>query len=163
MSGYADGGRVPPDEATQQWWEFFGTVRWALLCRRQAERYLSGAEPSIELAVLGRRVCEQEYDVLLALGYAAPVTITDPLESALVPANPPHDQPTGPGLLRAVREFLTTDVAGADPRLAFHARVSASALRIPEREALLAARPARAPPAPPPPLLCPPDHHHTTP
>ena len=143
MSGYADAGRVPPDEATQQWWEFFGTVRWALLCRRQAERYLSGAEPSIELAVLGRRVCEQEYDVLLALGYAAPVTITDPLESALVPANPPHDQPTGPGLLRAVREFLTTDVAGADPRLAFHARVAANALRIAEREALLAAGHAR--------------------
>lgn len=34
-------------------------MRWALLCRRQAARYLSDAEPSIELAVLGRRVCEQ--------------------------------------------------------------------------------------------------------
>ncbi len=66
MAGYADGGGVPPDEATQRWWELFGTVRWAVLCRRQAARYLSGAEPSIEFAVLGRRVCEQEYDVLLA-------------------------------------------------------------------------------------------------
>jgi aminoglycoside phosphotransferase (APT) family kinase protein len=72
MAGYAEGGGVPPDEATQRWWELYGTVRWALLCRRQAARYLSGAEPSIELAVLGRRVCEQEYDVLLALGHAGP-------------------------------------------------------------------------------------------
>ena len=30
--------------------------------------------------MLGRRVCEQEYDVLLALGHAAPLTVPDPLE-----------------------------------------------------------------------------------
>jgi aminoglycoside phosphotransferase (APT) family kinase protein len=143
MAGYAEGGGIPPDEATQRWWELYGTVRWALLCRRQAARYLSGAEPSIELAVLGRRVCEQEYDVLLGLGYAAPWKITDPLEGAAGPASAPHDRPTGPGLLYAVREFLTTDVAVADPRLAFPARVAANALRIAEREALLAAGHAR--------------------
>jgi aminoglycoside phosphotransferase (APT) family kinase protein len=79
MAGYADGGGTPPDEATQRWWEVYGTVRWALLCRRQAARYLSGAESSIEFAVLGRRVCEQEFDVLLALGYATPVlTVANP-------------------------------------------------------------------------------------
>jgi aminoglycoside phosphotransferase (APT) family kinase protein len=60
MSGYAEGGGIPPDEGTQRWWELYGTVRWALLCRRQAARYLADSEPSIELAVLGRRVCEQE-------------------------------------------------------------------------------------------------------
>jgi aminoglycoside phosphotransferase (APT) family kinase protein len=46
MAGYAEGGGTPPDEQTQRWWELYGTVRWALLCRSQAERYLSGAEPS---------------------------------------------------------------------------------------------------------------------
>jgi len=145
MAGYADGGGIPPSEATQRWWELCGTVRWALLCRRQAERYLSGSEPSIELAVLGRRVCEQEWDVLLALGYAEPLTITDPLEGAAQNglAAAPHDRPSGPGLLRAVREFLATEVAGTEPRLAFHARVAANALRIAEREAMLAARHAR--------------------
>jgi aminoglycoside phosphotransferase (APT) family kinase protein len=143
MSGYAEGGGIPPDEATQRWWELYGTVRWAVLCRRQAARYLSGSEPFIELAVLGRRVCEQEYDVLLALGYAAPVQITDPLADAVGPATAPHDRPTGPALLRAVREFLATEVAATDPRLAFHARVAANALGIAEREALLAAGHAR--------------------
>jgi aminoglycoside phosphotransferase (APT) family kinase protein len=145
MSGYAAGGGLPPDEETQRWWELYGTVYWALLCRRQAERYLAEAEPSIELAVLGRRVCEQEYDILLALGYAAPLTVTDPLEHLAGkpgPAASPHDRPTGPELLRAVREFLTTEVGSADvtdPRLRFHARVAANALRIAEREAMLAA------------------------
>jgi aminoglycoside phosphotransferase (APT) family kinase protein len=138
MAGYAAGGGTPPDEETQRWWELYGTVRWALLCRRQAERYLAEDEPSIELAVLGRRVCEQEYDILLALGHAAPMTVTDPLENLPDQAATPHDRPSGPELLRAVREFLTTEAGGADPRLRFHARVAANAVRIAEREALLA-------------------------
>ena len=75
MAGYAAGGGTPPDEQTQRWWELYGTVRWGLLCRRQAERYLAEGEPSIEYAVLGRRVCEQEWDILLALGHASPVTV----------------------------------------------------------------------------------------
>jgi aminoglycoside phosphotransferase (APT) family kinase protein len=142
MAGYAADGGTPPDEETQRWWELYGTVRWALLCRRQAERYLSGDERSIELAVLGRRVCEQEYDILLALGYATPLTVTDPLTNLRTAPAPPHDRPGGPDLLRAVREFLTTEVGsgeGADPRLRFHALVAANALRIAEREAMLAA------------------------
>jgi len=142
MAGYAAAGGTSPDEETQRWWELYGTVRWALLCRRQAERYLAEDEPSIELAVLGRRVCEQEYDILLALGHAAPLTIADPLESLGTRPAPPHDRPTGPELLRAVRDFLTAETgfgAGTDPRLRFHARVAANALRIAEREAALSA------------------------
>jgi hypothetical protein len=141
MAGYAAGGGTPPDEATQRWWELYGTVRWALLCRSQAERYLSGAEPSIELAVLGRRVCEQEFDVLLALGHATPLQIPDPLQDRECPPVRPHDRPTGAELLRAVGGFLTTEIGSrepADPVLKFHARVAANALRIAEREALLA-------------------------
>jgi aminoglycoside phosphotransferase (APT) family kinase protein len=142
MAGYAAAGGTPPDEETQRWWELYGTVRWALLCRRQAERYLAGDEPSIELAVLGRRVCEQEWDILLALGHAAPLTVTDPLKNLGTDPAPPHDRPAGSDLLRAVREFLTTEAGsgdGADPRLRFHALVAANALRIAEREAMLGA------------------------
>lgn len=139
LAGYADGGGTPPDEETQRWWELYGTIRWGLLCRRQAERYLAEAEPSIELAVLGRRVCEQEWDILLALGYAAPVTIADPLdESAEARPVRPHDRPYGPELLRAVRGFLTAE-AGPGARLRFLTRVAANALKIAEREALLGA------------------------
>ena len=144
MAGYADAGGVPPDEATQRWWELFGTVRWALLCRRQAGRYLADGERSIELAVLGRRVCEQEYDILLALGHAAPLpSVSDPLDAAGPAPAGPHDRPGGPELLRAVREFLIAEVARSEPVLAFQARVAANALRIAEREAMLAARHAR--------------------
>jgi aminoglycoside phosphotransferase (APT) family kinase protein len=157
MAGYAAGGGTPPDEPTQRWWELYGTVRWGMLCRRQAERYLSEGEPSIEYAVLGRRVCEQEWDILLALDYAAPVTVRDPLDKAATHPVRPHDRPYGPELLRAVRGFLGAQAgpAGAntggantggantggantgDARARFLARVADNALKIAEREARL--------------------------
>jgi aminoglycoside phosphotransferase (APT) family kinase protein len=139
MAGYAAGGGTPPDQETQRWWELYGTVRWALLCRRQAERYLAQDEASIELAVLGRRVCEQEWDILLALGHAAPLVVPDPLDGLERGSVRPHDAPSGPDLVRAVQDFLTAGFeADADPRLRFHARVAANALRIAQREAMLA-------------------------
>ena len=55
------------DPARVRWWEVFGTVWWGGACMQQASRHLSGSERSVELAALGRRVWEQEYDVLLAL------------------------------------------------------------------------------------------------
>jgi len=62
----------------------------------------------------------------------------DPLEDREYPPVRPHDRPAGAELLRAVGGFLTTEIGPADPVLKFHARVAANALRIAEREALLA-------------------------
>jgi len=50
-------------------WQFAGfltvaTLRWGVICRFQAERHLSGQTPSVELAAIGRRVSETEWDVL---------------------------------------------------------------------------------------------------
>ena len=56
------------DRERVRWWEVFGTVWWGGACMLQAWRHLSGSERSVELAAIGRRVWEQEYDVLLALG-----------------------------------------------------------------------------------------------
>lgn len=57
----------PVDQDKVRWWEVFGTVWWGGGCMLQAWRHLSGSERSVELAAIGRRVWEQEYDVLLAL------------------------------------------------------------------------------------------------
>lgn len=146
LAGYAEAGGTPPSLETLAWWELYGTVRWALLCRRQAERHLSGAEPSLELAVLGRRVCEQEHDVLLALGLAEPVTVRDPLDDPYdEPGRLPHDRPGADELLAVAGEFLTGEMsAGNDARLRFHARVAANAVKIARREARLGAAHAAA-------------------
>jgi aminoglycoside phosphotransferase (APT) family kinase protein len=50
-----------------RWWQLYGTVWWGVGCMRQAWRHLSHGERSVELAAIGRRVWEQEYDVLLLL------------------------------------------------------------------------------------------------
>ena len=55
------------DREAVRWWELFGTVWWGAGCMRQAWRHLSGAERSVELAAIGRRVREQEYDVMVLL------------------------------------------------------------------------------------------------
>jgi aminoglycoside phosphotransferase (APT) family kinase protein len=55
------------DRERVRWWEVFGTVWWGGACMLQARRHLSGAQRSVELAAIGRRAWEQEYDVLLAL------------------------------------------------------------------------------------------------
>jgi hypothetical protein len=50
----------------------------------------------------------------------------------------PHDIPSAPELVAAVREFLERDVmAASEGRLRFHARVAANALAIVERELAL--------------------------
>jgi aminoglycoside phosphotransferase (APT) family kinase protein len=137
IEGYtAAGGDAPSPEALH-WWEVYGTLRWAILCRYQAQRYLSGADSSIELAALGRRVCEQEHDLLLILGLTTPRT-ADPLPDT--PARPaePHDRPDASSLIDAVRAFLAEEVAtGEDERLRFHGLVAASMLGIAQRELLL--------------------------
>lgn len=50
----------------------------------------------------------------------------------------PHDLPSAPELLEAVREFLEADVLDAvDGRVRFHTRVAVNVLRMLEREAVL--------------------------
>ena len=50
-----------------RWWEVLGTLKWGIMCMLQASAHLLGFSRSHELAAIGRRVCENEYDVLLAL------------------------------------------------------------------------------------------------
>jgi hypothetical protein len=136
LAGYAEAGGTPPTLEELHWWEVYGTLRWTILCRHQAERYLNGSDPSIEYAVLGRKVCEQEHDLLLALGLTEPTTVQDPLENAQPTETPPHDRPDASTLIDAVGAFLL-QADQPDDRLRFHARVAAAALAIARRELLL--------------------------
>ncbi|MER7542201.1 phosphotransferase [Spirillospora sp. NPDC127506] len=136
LEGYASAGGAPPTLEELHWWEVYGTLRWTILCRHQAERYLNGSDPSIEYAVLGRKVCEQEHDLLLVLGLTQPTTVQDPLATAQPTATPPHDGPGAQALIDAVGAFLL-QADQPDDRLRFHARVAAAALAIARRELLL--------------------------
>jgi aminoglycoside phosphotransferase (APT) family kinase protein len=61
----ASGSAVDRDALA--WWEVLGTLRWGIVCMVQAATHLTGAVRSVELAAIGRRICEAEHDLLLVL------------------------------------------------------------------------------------------------
>jgi aminoglycoside phosphotransferase (APT) family kinase protein len=58
----AGGGRVDPERV--RFWIALGTLKWGVICVGQAFTHLSGLVRSVELATLGRRVAEMEWDLL---------------------------------------------------------------------------------------------------
>jgi aminoglycoside phosphotransferase (APT) family kinase protein len=64
VDAYQDSGRVSVDRHALQWWEAFAALRWGVICIVQAHTHLSGALRSLELAAIGRRTCEAEWDLL---------------------------------------------------------------------------------------------------
>jgi aminoglycoside phosphotransferase (APT) family kinase protein len=132
----AGGADIGLDEL--RWWEILGTLRWGVICMSQADAHLSGAHRSVELAAIGRRVCEQEWDLLLLLAPEAAAAAAAARPRPAGPPRPapaPYGRPTATELLEAVREFLTGQVMPATTgQLAFHARVAANVLGIVARE-----------------------------
>ena len=63
-SAYEQAGGAAVDRDALRWWLVLGTLKWGIICRYQAERHLSGQTRSVELAAIGRRVCENEWDIL---------------------------------------------------------------------------------------------------
>lgn len=47
-----------------RFWEIFGNVKWGVICMQQARTHLDGRLQSVELASLGRRTSETEWELL---------------------------------------------------------------------------------------------------
>jgi aminoglycoside phosphotransferase (APT) family kinase protein len=73
LRAYEQAGGATVDRAALHWWLVLATLRWGVICRYQAERHLTGQTRSVELAAIGRRVCETEWDLLSLLDKGAPV------------------------------------------------------------------------------------------
>ncbi|MFM7686517.1 MAG: phosphotransferase family protein [Actinomycetota bacterium] len=67
FDAYAEASGRDVDVDVVRWWEVLGTLKWGIMCIGQAQAHLSGAVRSHELAAIGRRVCENEHDLFLAL------------------------------------------------------------------------------------------------
>jgi aminoglycoside phosphotransferase (APT) family kinase protein len=120
----AAGGRaVSPGEL--RWWEICANARWAVICLLQADRHLSGVDRSIERAMIGRRTCEAEWDLLALLAGDRP-----PPEP--VPA--PQDRPDARELLETVAEYLRDLRSRAPAEDSFTLAVAANACRVVARE-----------------------------
>ncbi len=64
LAAYEETAGVTVDRHRLAYWEILGNFRWAVGCIAQAQRHLSGQEPSVELASLGRRTAEIEQELL---------------------------------------------------------------------------------------------------
>jgi aminoglycoside phosphotransferase (APT) family kinase protein len=138
LSAYERHAGVTVPMAELRRWELAGTLRWGVICVMQAFTHLSGARRSIEHAVIGRRACEVEWDLLELLdqrpGASPSVTARD--RPVLPEVRPPlHDRPTAIELLEAARgalgEHVLPELSG---RPAFELRVALRALGIVRRE-----------------------------
>ena len=139
----AGGGAMTPDRV--HWWQVYATVKWATICALQASVHLSGAARSVELATIGRRVCESEWDLFGLLGTPPP---GDAGPAAADAPTAPFGRPTATELVEAVREYLDGVMERSEGGAGFEARVARNALGIAERElrlgpALAAAHAAR--------------------
>jgi aminoglycoside phosphotransferase (APT) family kinase protein len=64
VAAYERAGGRRIDDDTLRFWVALGTLKWGVICVGQAFTHLNGLVRSVELATLGRRVAETEWDLL---------------------------------------------------------------------------------------------------
>jgi aminoglycoside phosphotransferase (APT) family kinase protein len=64
VDAYEGAGGRSVDRRALHWWQTLGTLRWGIICIVQALTHTTGLVRSVELAAIGRRVCEVEWDLL---------------------------------------------------------------------------------------------------
>jgi aminoglycoside phosphotransferase (APT) family kinase protein len=131
LDAYAAAGGEAVTPARVHWWQVYATVKWATICALQASAHLSGISRSVELAAIGRRVCESEWDLFTLLGTPPPVAAGPAAADA---PSPPFGRPTAAELVEAVREYLEAAMERSEGGARFEARVARNALGIAERE-----------------------------
>jgi aminoglycoside phosphotransferase (APT) family kinase protein len=67
FEAYERAGGVPVDAAAVRYWEILGNWKWAVMCVMQAGRSSAGEYPDIELAAIGRRIADSEWEALALL------------------------------------------------------------------------------------------------
>ena len=136
IEAYEGAGGRRVDRPTFHWWLVQKTLQWGIGCMGQAWAHLSGAVRSHELAAIGRRAAEQEWDLIELLAPDAWRSARSAPPPGVLPDTPGlYGRPTAREMLDAVRSFLTEDVmANTSGRLAFHARVAANMIATVERE-----------------------------
>ena len=122
------------DRSALAWWEVLGNLKWGIMCMMQAHAHTSGMVRSVELAAIGRRVGEVEWDLMALLAPDAP-NKAGLKEATRRPDVGLYAGPDAADLVGAVREFVETDVmAATQGRIAFHSRVAARVLGLVERQ-----------------------------
>ena len=127
---------VAVDPARFRWWLVYSTLWWGLCCLQMAEFWRSGADATLERAVIGRRSSESEVDLLMLLEGDAPEAEREAI--ALQDSEPARrmGEPSSTELLEALARWVEDDVKPkAKGRDRFMAAVALNALGMLSREA----------------------------
>ncbi len=68
LAGYAAAGGRPIPLDRVLYWQTLGSLKWGVMCLIMYGAYASGTDPSVERAMIGRRVSETEIDLMNLLG-----------------------------------------------------------------------------------------------
>jgi len=64
LDGYAQAGGREIPLSRLQFWPALGSLKWGVMCLMMYSSFATGADPSIERAMIGRRVSETEIDLV---------------------------------------------------------------------------------------------------
>jgi aminoglycoside phosphotransferase (APT) family kinase protein len=64
IEAYGRASAHPVDARALRFWELFGNLRWGVFTLLQLRGYLDGTAPNVELATIGRRAAETEWEIL---------------------------------------------------------------------------------------------------
>ena len=124
------------DPARFRFWLMYRTFWWALGCMQMADIWRSGADRSLERAVIGRRTSENELDLLMLLEEDAPETQRMPLTLDPDPEVRRMGEPSTVEMLEAISEWIATDIKpNAEGHDKFKVAVALNALGMLTREA----------------------------
>lgn len=64
LDAYAQAGGAKFRPADIDWWEMLGSLKWGVMCMIMYSAFKTGADRSVERAAIGRRVSENEIDLI---------------------------------------------------------------------------------------------------
>jgi aminoglycoside phosphotransferase (APT) family kinase protein len=124
------------DRARFRFWLVYRTFWWALGCMQMADIWRTGADRTLERAVIGRRTSENELDLLMLLEEDAPETQRLPLTLDVAPEPRRMGEPSTAEMLEAITEWIVADVKPkAEGHDRFKVAVALNALGMLTREA----------------------------
>lgn len=144
FDGYAGQAGREVDAERVRYWEIMGFVRWAVIALQQAQRHLSGEQPSLELALTGRMVPEMEFDLLSQIREMEAISTSASMQTRPIPPNEHSPSrpasattnlPSGADLLEAARDLLLNNLAPLlSPDKTYEAKMVGRAMAVAARE-----------------------------
>jgi hypothetical protein len=132
FAAYEAAGGAKVDRGRFRFWLIYRTLWWALGCLQMGQMWRSGADPTVERVVIGRRTAEQELDLVRLLEDEAP----EAERARALPPSPdaasaPTGEPTNREIVQAVRDWIEGAIKPqAEGHAKFEAVVAMNALGI---------------------------------